>query len=327
MLLQLTLRNTKMNLLGVFINKFMAEVSIAPVQVTPEARAVRSGGGAGGATELGKFKLGEWFKSAKSEVAAKIGLSKAEAEIRGNMDASFKIKTLGTKIVNGVNGIGDFAKEAADKTEQKSYSNAEKASDYEKRLVELRSKPVEAQRQMALYELANATLEMHGLPGSVGPRKGNLIERGREAVVRLADTAKERFFGWRAETDNRKAKSDLTWAVKYGDAAKVIHQLADNFEKIIDVGDTDTDTMYVVRDGKKVEVNIADTKSTAQKVEKDTRVAKEKSAEQFGKVITEGTSIGKAGISEINQQEVSDVKKQEQILKNLQEAVTKTGTQ
>lgn len=291
----------------------MAEISAAPVIATPEARAVRSGGAAGGATELGKFKLGEWFRNAKSEVVAKIGLKKAEAQIEGNKSASEKIKSLGTKIVNGVNGIGNLAERASSRAEEKAYSKSAKATEYEQKLAELRNKPLEAKKLAAQYELARATLRMHELPGDVGPRRGNIIERGKEAVGRLADTAKERFYGWRAAEDNRRAESDLTWAVKYGQAAGSIREFADSFEGII--GDNSKSN------------ELQEAEEVSKIVATETKSAKEKSAGQFRKVVTEGVTVGKAGITEINQQESTDVKKQQEILKNLQEAVTKTGTQ
>jgi len=292
----------------------MAEISVAPASASLEARAVRSGGAAGGATELGKFKLGEWFRNAKSEITSKIGLKKAETQIEGNKSASEKIKNLGTKIVNGVNGIGNLSERASSQAEAKAYKRSSKASEYERKLAELRNKPLEAQRLAAELELAKATLRMHELSDSfITPNKKNIIERGKEATGRLVDAAKERFYGWRAAEDNRKAESDLTWAVKYGEAASVIHDFANNFETVIEGND---------KAGKlKGSVEVA--KETAT----DTTVAKEKSAEQFNRVITEGATVGKAGITEINQQEPSDVKKQQEILRNLQAAVTKTGTQ
>jgi len=298
-----------MKLLGVFINKFMSEISAAPVSVTPEARATRAGGAIGGVPELAKFKLGEWFNTAKSEVAKRIGLTKAEAKIKGNEQADPKIGELGVKVVKG---IGDLVEKRGTYLEKSAYDRSARATEHETKLQALREKPVEAAKKAAEYDIANTTLQMLDLPGQVGPAALSRIEQARELAQKVIDTGSEKWHGFWAERDNRVAERDLNTAVKYGEGAKAVHEFADRFEAI--VGNKD-------RLGQ-----LKETKSTIQGEADETTAVKQKLADQFRDVLTKGADIGKGGAEQIKQQDVTDVKKQEQVLRETLQGVAKTGT-
>lgn len=211
-----------------------AQIQTPISQARVEANVIKSGAAAG--KEAAKTKLGieSWFNNARINEASKIDLAKTEASLKGNLDASPKVRELGVAIVGGVNGIGNFTERAAKWVEQRSYKRAEKATEYEKRLQEIRNKPIEAQEKAYQFELSNKTLAELGLIGQVGESKGGLIQRGKEAVGKVADRVKERFYSWRADEDNRAAESDLSHAIKYGSTAKALHGLADNFEIIFE---------------------------------------------------------------------------------------------
>lgn len=287
----------------------MAEIAAAPISVTPEARAVRAGGAIGGVPELAKLKLSEWFNTAKTEVRKRIGLTKAEAKIKGNEQADPKIGELGVKVIKGV---GDLVEKRGEYLEKSAYSRSARATDHEKKLQVLREKPVEAARKAAEYDIANTTLQMLDLPGRVGPGALSRIEQARELAQRVIDTGSEKWHGFWAERDNQVAERDLDTAVKYGEGAKATHDFADKFESII----SSKEGLSKLKESK-----------TAIKSEVDqTTAVKEKLAGQFTEVLTTGADIGKGGAEQIKQQDVAEIKKQEQILKDVQHGVTVAGT-
>lgn len=287
----------------------MAEIATAPISVTPEARAVRAGGAVGGVPELAKFKLSEWFKTAKTEVAKRIGLTKAEAKIKGNEQADPKIGELGVKVIKG---IGDLVEKRGEHLEKSAYDRSARATDHEKKLQALREKPVETAKKAAEYDIANTTLQMLDLPGKVGPETLSRIEQARELAQRVIDGGSEKWHGFWAERDNRVAERDLDTAVKYGEGAKATHDFADKFEAILGSKDR-------VSELKKSTATLKD------EVDQTTAV-KEKLAGQFGEVLTTGASIGKGGAEQIKQQDVAEIKRQEQILRDVQQGVTAAGT-
>ncbi|PIZ68342.1 hypothetical protein COY13_01425 [Candidatus Roizmanbacteria bacterium CG_4_10_14_0_2_um_filter_36_35] len=287
----------------------MAEIAAAPISVTAEARAVRAGGAIGGVPELAKLKLSEWFNTAKTEVAKRIGLTKAEAKIKGNEQADPKIGELGVKVIKGV---GDLVEKRGEYLEKSAYSRSARATDHENKLQALREKPVETAKKAAEYDIANTTLQMLDLPGRVGPGALSRIEQTRELAQRVIDTGSEKWHGFWAERDNRVAERDLDTAVKYGEGAKATHDFADKFEAII--GN---------KDGLS---KLKESKTTIQNEVDQTAAVKEKLAGQFGEVLTKGANIGKGGAEQIKQQDVAEIKKQEQILKDVQHGVTAAGT-
>lgn len=286
----------------------MAEAATAPISVTPESRAIRAGGAIGGVPELAKLKLSEWFNTAKTEVAKRIGLTKAEAKIKGNEQADPKIGELGVKVIKG---IGDLVEKRGKHLEESAYDRSARATDHEKKLQALREKPVESAKKAAEYDIANTTLQMLDLPGRVGPGALSRIEQARELVQRVIDTGSEKWHGFWAERDNRVAERDLDTAVKYGEGAKATRDFANKFEEIIG--------------NKENLARLKEKKSTIQGEVDQTTAVKEKLAGQFRKVLTTGADIGKGGAEQIKQQDIAEIKKQEQILKETQLGVTKTG--
>lgn len=287
----------------------MAEVSTAPISATPEARAVRAGGAIGGVPELAKQKLSEWFNTAKTEVRKRIGLTKAEAKIKGNEQADPRIGELGVKVVKG---IGDLVEKRGEHLEKSAYNRSARATDHERKLQALREKPVEVAKKATEYDIANTTLQMLDLPGRVRPGALSKIEQARELAQRVMDTGSEKWHGFWAERDNRVAERDLNTAVKYGEGAKATHEFADKFEAIL--GN---------KDGLS---KLRETKTIIQSDVDQTTAVKEKLAGQFAEVLTTGADIGKGGAEQIKQQDVTEIKKQEQILRDVQQGVTATGT-
>jgi hypothetical protein len=287
----------------------MSEISAAPVQATPEARAVRAGGAIGGVPELAKFKLGEWFNTTKSEIAKRIGLTKAEAKIKGNEQADPKIGELGVKVIKG---ISDLIEKRGDSLEKSAYDRSARAVEHEKKLQVLREKPVEAAKKAAEYDIANTTLQMLDLPGRVGPAALSRIEQARELAQKVMDAGSEKWHEFWAERDNKVAERDLDTAVKYGEGAKATREFANKFEAIIG--------------NKEGLAKLKESKTTIQSEVDQTTAVKEKLADQFKDVLTKGADIGKGGAEQIKQQDTTDVKKQEQVLRETLQSVAKTGT-